>query len=90
MSVQATLWLAAACLAAAVIGGVLLVPAIVGALDAGLGLKPAAAISFGVTIVVLVGLLVAAGDGLIGEFQFVLPAFFLFFVFNWLLIAWIF
>jgi hypothetical protein len=33
---------------------------------------------FGVTIVVRIGLLVAAGDGLIGEIQFVLPAFFCF------------
>jgi hypothetical protein len=33
---------------------------------------------------------VAAGDGLIGEIQFIIPGFFLFFVFFWLMLAWIF
>ena len=56
----------------------------------GLGLKDAAVISFIVTIVVLVIFAVAAGDGFIGEIQFMIAAFFSFFVVLWLLIAWIF
>ncbi len=56
----------------------------------GLGLKDAAVISFIVTIVVMVVLAFAAGDGLIGELQFMLAGFFSFFVVLWLLIAWIF
>ena len=60
------------------------------ALAPGLGLRPAAIISFAVTVVLLVAFLIAAGDGLIGEIQFVLPAFFVFFLFNWILIAWVF
>jgi hypothetical protein len=35
-------------------------------------------------------LTVASGDGLLGEIQFVLIAFFLFFIIIWLMIAWIF
>jgi hypothetical protein len=33
---------------------------------------------------------VSAGDGLLGEIQFILGGFFLFFVIIWLLVAWIF
>jgi hypothetical protein len=35
-------------------------------------------------------LVVAAGDGFFGEIQFMIAAFFSFFVVLWLLIAWIF
>ncbi len=56
----------------------------------GLGLKDSAVISFFVTVVVMIVFAVAAGDGLIGEIQFILGAFFSFFVILWLLIAWIF
>lgn len=56
----------------------------------GVGLKSAAAISFIVTLIVLVVFAVAAGDGLLGELQFMLAGFFSFFLVVWLLIAWIF
>jgi hypothetical protein len=56
----------------------------------GLGLKDAAVISFFITIAILVIFAVAAGDGLLGELQFILGGFFLFFVIIWLLLAWIF
>ena len=55
----------------------------------GLGLKGAAIASFVVTFVTFVIFAVAAGDGLIGELQFMLLGFFAFFLILWLLIAWI-
>lgn len=59
-------------------------------LEPGLGLKDSAVIAFIVTIVVMVIFAFAAGDGFIGEIQFMLGGFFSFFVVLWLLIAWIF
>jgi len=59
-------------------------------LASGVGLKEAAIIAFFTTIVVLIIFAIAAGDGLIGELQFMLLGFFAFFVVLWLLIAWIF
>ena len=59
-------------------------------LDPGLGLKDAAIIAFISTIVVMIVFAFAAGDGLLGELQFMLAGFFSFFVVLWLLIAWIF
>jgi hypothetical protein len=59
-------------------------------LSPGLGLKDAAVIAFIVTLVTLVVFAVAAGDGFLGEIQFMLGAFFAFFVIFWLMIAWIF
>ncbi len=56
----------------------------------GLGLRDAAVVSFFLTVVVLVLFAVAAGDGLLGELQFMLAGFFSFFLVMWLLIAWIF
>lgn len=56
----------------------------------GLGLRDAAIIAFAVTLVVLVIFAVAAGDGLLGEIQFMLLGFFAFFLVLWLLIAWVF
>ena len=56
----------------------------------GLGLKDAAVISFFVTTVLMVVLALAAGDGLLGELQFMIGAFVSFFVVIWLLVAWIF
>ena len=56
----------------------------------GLGMKDAAVFAFFTTIVVLLAFALGAGDGLLGEIQFVLPAFFAFFITIWLLIAWIF
>ncbi len=56
----------------------------------GLGLKEAAAISFLVTLVIMIVFAIAAGDGLLGELQFMLIGFFFFFLIVWLLLAWIF
>ncbi|HEY7885754.1 MAG TPA: hypothetical protein VIC08_12495 [Cellvibrionaceae bacterium] len=56
----------------------------------GLGLKESAIIAFFVTVVLLVIFTLAAGDGLLGELQFILAGFFTFFIVIWLMIAWIF
>ena len=56
----------------------------------GIDLKEAAVIAFFTTIVVLVIFAIAAGDGLIGELQFMLAGFFAFFLVLWLFIAWVF
>lgn len=56
----------------------------------GLGFKSGAIIAFFTTIAVLLVFALSAGDGLLGEIQFVLPAFFAFFVVIWLLITWVF
>lgn len=83
----------------AVVGGLVLVGALFGppllkesvtALDAGVGLKDAALGSFVVTVALFIVFAIAAGDGLIGELQFMLAGFFLFFVIITLLIAWVF
>jgi ABC-type multidrug transport system fused ATPase/permease subunit len=58
--------------------------------SAGMGLKDAAVVAFFTTVVTLVIFAVAAGDGLLGELQFMLSGFFGFFLVLWLLIAWIF
>jgi len=58
--------------------------------DSGIGLKTSAIIAFFVTVTLMVVFAVAAGDGLLGEIQFMLGSFFLFFVVFWLMIAWIF
>lgn len=59
-------------------------------LEPGLGLKDAAVISFFVTVALLLVFAIASGDGLLGELQFMLLGFFLFFVIFWLMISWIF
>lgn len=56
----------------------------------GVGLKDAAVIAFIATVLVLIVFAVAAGDGLLGEIQFMLVGFFAFFAVLWLLIAWVF
>lgn len=56
----------------------------------GVELKDAAVISFFVTTLLMVVLAMAAGDGLLGELQFMIGAFVSFFVVIWLLVAWIF
>jgi len=56
----------------------------------GLGLRDAAIIAFVATLAVLVIFAIAAGDGLLGEIQFMLLGFFAFFIVLWLLIAWVF
>lgn len=59
-------------------------------LQPGLGLKSAAIVSFFVTVVLFLVFALASGDGLLGELQFMLLGFFLFFIIFWLMIAWIF
>jgi hypothetical protein len=84
--------LLAAVVAIAVLG-IYLLPAalpLLDSLEAGMGLKDAALWGFGVTLGVFVLLAVVAGDGLIGEIQFLLGSFFGFFLILTLLIAWIF
>ena len=61
-----------------------------GTFNDGIGLKWSALISAIVSILVLVGFAVTSGEGLIGEIQFMISGFFLFFCFFWLLIAWVF
>lgn len=56
----------------------------------GVGIKDAAVIAFTLTILILIVFAVAAGDGLLGEIQFLLIGFFAFFVVLWLLISWVF
>jgi hypothetical protein len=56
----------------------------------GMGLKYAAIVAFFTTAVTLVIFAVAAGDGLLGELQFMLGGFSGFFLVLWLMIAWIF
>jgi hypothetical protein len=56
----------------------------------GLGLKTSAVIAFFTTVTIMVVFAVASGDGLLGEIQFILGGFFLFFIIIWLLLAWIF
>ncbi len=58
--------------------------------EPGLGMKTAAVIAFFVTLVVLIIMAIAAGDGLLGELQYMIPAFLSFFLILWLMLAWIF
>jgi len=56
----------------------------------GLGLKDAAIIAFFLSVGLLVLFALVAGDGLLGEVQFLMASYAGMFVINWLLIAWIF
>jgi hypothetical protein len=56
----------------------------------GLGLRDSAVISFFITLVLMMVLAVTAGDGLVGEVQFMIGGFFAFFFIIWLLLAWLF
>ena len=59
--------------------------------SAGLGLKTAALISFGVSLVtILIMAVVSGGDAIFGELPFTIAGFLIFFVIFWLMIAWIF
>ena len=73
-----------------VIAGLLMLPALAEAMAPGLGLKDAAIIAFFVTAILLIIFAVAAGDGLLGELQYMLAGFFLFYLIFWLMIAWVF
>ena len=59
-------------------------------LTPGVGLKTAAISAFILSVIVMVIFAIFSGDGLLGEIQFILPSFIIFFALNWLLIAWIF
>jgi hypothetical protein len=61
-----------------------------GVFSQGLGLRTSAIIAAAVAFSALVVLAIASGDGLLGEIQFVIPGFFLFFLFFWLMTAWVF
>ena len=72
---------------------VFLLPAatpIVGTLNEGLGLRESVPWGFGLTVALIAFFALVAGDGLIGELQFMLGAFFSFFLILTLLIAWVF
>ncbi len=59
--------------------------------SAGLGLKDATLIAFGVSFVVIVVMaIVSGGDAIFGELTFTILGFLIFFVVFWLMIAWIF
>jgi len=76
----------------AVLGLVLFffIPGLVAAVEPGVGLKQSAMIAFGLTMAALVVLAISAGDGLLGELQYMIAAFGGFFLISWLMIAWIF
>jgi hypothetical protein len=60
-------------------------------LSAGLGLKNAAIVAFGVSLaVILIMAVVSGGDAIFGELPFTIAGFLIFFVIFWLMIAWIF
>ena len=78
---------------ALVLLAVFLLPAatpIVGTLNEGLGLRESVPWGFGLTVALIAFFALVAGDGLIGELQFMLGAFFSFFLILTLLIAWVF
>ena len=91
LKILAVLLVAAALvLGAALLFGGPLVEGVTAALAPGMGIKDAALWAFGVTFVMFVVFAIAAGDGLIGEIQYMLLGFFAFFVIITLLIAWVF
>lgn len=61
-----------------------------GQLNEGVSLRAAAIAGVAVSIALLVVLAVVAGDWLIGEVQYLIGGFFLFFVFFTLFVAWVF
>lgn len=75
-------------------GGLLLLPGLseiaTEHFSPGVGLRTAAIIAFFVSVVLMIVFAVVSGEGLVGEIQFVIPGFLLFFVILWLMIAWIF
>lgn len=64
--------------------------AFLGGLSDGVSLRVAAIAGVAASVALLIVLAVAAGDGLVGEFQYMLAGFFLFFVFFTLFVAWVF
>ena len=68
----------------------LFLPNILQIFEPGLSLKGASIVSFFITIIIFVIFAVTAGDGLLGEIQYMIGGFFTFFIIFWLMIAWIF
>lgn len=56
----------------------------------GLDLRAAAIIAAVVSFLMLIAFAIVSGDGIIGEIAFVIPGFFLFFLFFWVMTAWVF
>lgn len=56
----------------------------------GIGLRTAAIIAAIVSFVVLIAFALVSGDGIVGELPFVIAGFFVFFLFFWLMTAWVF
>jgi hypothetical protein len=81
-------------LVVAIIGIVFLLPSVAEIISTsvapGLGLRAAAILSFFITLILMVVLAIAAGDGFLGEIQFMIGGFFGFFLVIWILLAWIF
>lgn len=56
----------------------------------GLGFKGAAMIAFFVTMAIFIVFAIVAGDGLLGEIQYIIAGFGGFYIVIWLMLAWIF
>jgi hypothetical protein len=80
----------AACLMLIFWVGMPLVAEAIASLEAGVGLKEAAKWSFGTTVILFLVFAAVAGDGLLGELQYMLLGFFAFFAIITVLIAWAF
>jgi hypothetical protein len=80
----------AACLILIFMVGVPLAAEAIASLEVGVGPKEAAKWSFGTTVVLFLVFAVVAGDGLLGELQYMLLGFFAFFAIITVLIAWAF
>lgn len=72
------LWLAAAALIVFNFTGFIL------AFEAGMGWRDAAVLAFFASTTLIIVFTLVAGDGLLGELQFLIPGFFTLFVFFWL------
>jgi hypothetical protein len=59
-------------------------------LEPGVGLKDAAIAAFFIALIVMIVFAIFAGDGLIGEIQFMIAGFLSFFFVLWIMIAWVF
>ena len=90
---QTTLLVVVLCsLVLAAAGALVLIvgPFVIEITSTGLGLGESAVIAFCVTLFLMIVLAVAAGDGLLGEIQFMIGGFAVFFVVIWFMVAWIF
>lgn len=90
LSLGLFLGLMAIIVVAALVAFFLAGPTIIAALAPGIGLRLAAIIAFVISLIVLIVMAVASGDGVMGELPFMLLGFAAFFLVCWLMIAWIF